>query len=82
MKVEEVSGTLGPFQVDATHKDWDVHTMWVCPVNSQRAGGQDGINVLITLIHRDLRDLQSVKKISMPLFCNTIPVITCIEIYM
>ena len=49
MKVEVVSGTLGPFQVDMTHKDWYLHSMYI----------------FTTLIQRDFRDLQGVKNLAM-----------------
>ena len=61
MKDKVVSGTLGTFQVDTAYEDWYIYTTWAIPVNSQLARWNDSFNILATLIHGVLRNLQIVK---------------------
>ena len=78
MKSEEVVGIFGPFQVDTALEDWYLVPMWTFPINSQMAGWNDALDILTTLIHRVLRNLQSMEKFDLILLCQalTITVIT------
>ena len=81
VKSEVVVRTLGPLQVDTTLENWHLYSTWTFPVESQMAWWNDCLDILTTLIHRELGNLQSVKENWLILVAQTLQPLVWLCLY-